>query len=207
MNCERIHGLFNGFGRYGFPFEGQNIPCDGIYILFEKGEIAHNSDRIVRVGTHTGKGNLKQRLMEHFCVENKDRSIFRKNIGRALLSRRNDSFLSQWDIDLTSKQERLRSAGKVDLQKLLLVEKEVTCTIREMFTFCLLPVESKQYRLELEKRIIATVNHCQDCCPSSNWLGRFSPKGPVRNSGLWLIQGLNGPEVRKEDLDFIEQRR
>jgi hypothetical protein len=49
--------------------------------MFEAGESGHGTDRIVYVGTHTGPGNLPARLAEHFVRENKDRSIFRGNIG------------------------------------------------------------------------------------------------------------------------------
>lgn len=205
MTCERLHRLFNGLARRGFPFEKSSIPSNGIYILFEKGERAHSDDRIVRVGTHTGQGNLRQRLEEHFLAENKDRSIFRKNIGRALLNRRKDPFLAQWEMDLTTKEERRRSVGRIDSHKLLLVEREVSRVIRKMFTFCLLPLDSKRQRLDLEERIIATVNHCQGCCPSGRWLGNHSPKMQIRDSGLWLVQGLNGREVRAKDWALIEQ--
>ena len=53
-------------------------------------------DRIVRIGTHRGDNNLYNRLKEHFINENKDRSIFRKNIGRALLNKNQDSYLEIW---------------------------------------------------------------------------------------------------------------
>jgi len=78
-----------------FPFCEDQIPLNGIYILFEKGELAHNTDRIVRIGTHTGINQLRSRLKQHFIVENKDRSIFRKNIGRALLNKNHDDFINQ----------------------------------------------------------------------------------------------------------------
>jgi hypothetical protein len=63
---------------------------NGIYVLFERGEECHDGGRIVRVGTHTGDGQLRSRMLQHFVNENKDRSIFRKNIGRALLNRDRD---------------------------------------------------------------------------------------------------------------------
>ena len=37
-----------------------------IYVLFEHGESAHGSNRIVRVGTLTGSGQLPSRLTQHF---------------------------------------------------------------------------------------------------------------------------------------------
>lgn len=206
MTCERLHHLFNGLVRHGFPFKESSIPTNGIYILFEKGEHAHDGDRIVRVGTHTGQGNLRQRLEEHFLTENKERSIFRKHIGRALLNSRNDPFLDQWEMGLTTRQERQRNASRVDFKRLSLIEWEVSRIIRKMFTFCVFPLDGKRHRLDLEKRVIATVNHCQDCSPSDRWLGNHSPKMRIRDSGLWLIQGLSGKDVRAEDLAFLEHR-
>jgi len=58
--------------------------------------LAHSTDRIVRIGTHTGNNKLWFRLKEHL-IENKDRSIFRKNIGRALLNKDNDCFIEHWN--------------------------------------------------------------------------------------------------------------
>jgi aspartate oxidase len=94
-NCKIIHQWFNGMEKFTFPFDRQKIPKNGIYILFEKGEIAHSGDRIVRIGTHTGKNQLLSRLNQHFLKENKDRSILRKNIGRALLNKDKDPFLEK----------------------------------------------------------------------------------------------------------------
>jgi hypothetical protein len=54
------------------PFDDSPIPLNGIYILFEDGEIAHGTNRIVRIGTHTGKDQLFSRLKQHFIQENKD---------------------------------------------------------------------------------------------------------------------------------------
>ena len=80
--CKIFHELVCSMKRYRFPFDESSIPQDGIYFLFEKGEIGHGAERIVRIGTHTGEGQLPSRLWQHFLNENKDRSIFRKNIGR-----------------------------------------------------------------------------------------------------------------------------
>ena len=104
--CKQLHELFNSLERFNFPFDDSRIPKNGIYILFEKGECAYGMDRIVRIGTHTGDDQLRSRLKQHFIMENKDRSIFRKNIGRALLNKSHDPFLKQWEIDLTPKDSR-----------------------------------------------------------------------------------------------------
>ncbi len=52
-----LHQLFNKQKRFSFPFEEliNEIPQNGIYIIFESGEKYKDFDRIVRVGTHTGQ--------------------------------------------------------------------------------------------------------------------------------------------------------
>lgn len=104
--CEALHEWANSLPALRFPFADATIPLNGIYVLFEHGEVAHGTNRIVRVGTHTGTGQLRSRLRQHFLVENKDRSIFRKNIGRALLNRDHDPFLPIWELDRTSRLAR-----------------------------------------------------------------------------------------------------
>ena len=205
MICERLHDIFNGLKRHQFPFDGRLIPKNGIYILFEKGERAHiDCDRIVRIGTHTGQDNLPKRLAEHFLIENKDRSIFRKNIGRALLNQKQDAFIKQWEIDLTTKAAKRRQAGQINLERLSQLEKKVSSVIKDLFTFCVFPIEDKQKRLHFEERMIATANHCAICGPSNAWLGNHSPKNKIRESGLWLVQGLNGREMTHGDLEMLE---
>lgn len=118
--CQRLHSLFNRPPRQRFPFGEEAIPRNGIYVLFENGEHVHGADRIVRVGTHTGANQLRSRLKHHFVNENKDRSIFRKNIRRAILQREKDPFLEQWSLDYS---ELLKSAH-FKLQKCTLLSSE-----------------------------------------------------------------------------------
>ncbi|NTW88051.1 MAG: hypothetical protein HGB26_02770 [Desulfobulbaceae bacterium] len=206
MICERLHDIFNECNRYQFPLDQNSIPKNGIYILFEKGERAHgHHDRIVRIGTHTGQGNLQKRITEHFLNKNKDRSIFRKNIGRALLNKQNDSFLEHWEIDLTTTAAKVRNFGKIDFKRLSEVEKNVSTLITDTFTFCVVPIEDKQDRLAFEGRIIATVSQCTICGPSNVWLGNHSPKHQIRQSGLWLIQGLKGRIMDYDELEMLEK--
>jgi len=197
--CQQSHILFNGLPRYWFPFDELAIPSNGIYILFEKGEFAHDVDRIVRVGTHTGANQLRSRLKQHFVNENKDRSIFRKNIGRALLRRADDPFLEQWNWDLTTRRAKEKYLLLLDKDKQRQVERAVTEYIQTNFSFVVFSVDTKKERLEWERKIISAVSWCQECCPSSNWLGMHSPKKKIRKSGLWLVQGLY-----KEGLSWAE---
>jgi hypothetical protein len=124
--CHQLHQLFNLQPILSFPFDTRNIPHNGIYILFEVRENAHGTNRIVRIGTHTGVDQLRSRLKQHFIQENKDRSIFRKNIGRAILNRDHDPFLILWDLDLTTNEARQLYKNVVDFSKQKQVEQQVS---------------------------------------------------------------------------------
>ena len=202
--CDELHKIFNSMHRYSFPFDKKLIPLNGIYILFEDGEKAHGVDRIVRIGTHTGKDQLPSRLQQHFIMENKDRSIFRKNIGRAILNKRNDEFLRQWEIDLTPKVSRDNNLKNIDIKKLNNVEKEVSKYMQENFSFAVFAVDDKKQRLELESKIISTVSLCKECNHSKDWLGNSSPKEKIRKSGLWLVNELYKEPLTVKDIDIIK---
>lgn len=204
-SCAELHKLFNGMKRHSFPFNEKEIPENGIYILFEKGETAHSGDRIVRIGTHTGVNQLCSRLFQHFLNENKDRSIFRKNIGRALLNKEKDSFLDEWEIDLTTKNAKELHSGFVNLEKQKEVEKKVTKYIQDNFSFVVFRVDDKNKRLEIESKIISTVSLCDECKPSQNWLGLCSPKEKIRDGGLWLVNELWKEPLSEEDISELKQ--
>ena len=120
--CRWLHHSVNRLTRFGFPVDEHRIPKGGIYVLFEEGETAHGGDRIARIGTHTGEGQLPSRLQKHFLRENKDRSIFRKNIGRCLLSRDGDTFLAWWELDLTTSKARAKYQNLIDWERLKAVD-------------------------------------------------------------------------------------
>ncbi|SKC68786.1 hypothetical protein [Maledivibacter halophilus] len=188
--CEILHKQLSNLQRYSFPFDKNPIPKNGIYILFEKGETGHGVDRIVRIGTHTGDNQLVSRLKQHFIKENKDRSIFRKNIGRSILNKNKDNYLERWEWDLTSRKNREKYMHLVDLEYQMSIEKKVSKYIRENFSFAVISIENKDSRLNIESKLISEVSNCSKCISSSNWLGNYSPKNKIRQSGLWLVNEL-----------------
>lgn len=201
--CAALHEIVRRGTRHSFPFDKCRLPGNGIYILFEVGELGHGGHRIVRVGTHTGENQLASRLSQHFVVENKDRSIFRKNVGRALLNSAHDPFLTQWELDLTTREARSRYGDSVDHVKQKAVEAEVSRYIQQNCTFVALRVDEKVLRLDLESRMIATVSSCRECGPSNGWLGLTSPKSRIRESGLWLVNELHKEPLRASDLEQL----
>ncbi|MCX5847156.1 MAG: hypothetical protein NTW12_12510 [Deltaproteobacteria bacterium] len=188
--CRAVHNLTKQLERHSFPFKDSVIPKNGIYILFQQSEVGHGQDRIVRIGTHTGNNQLRSRLKQHFLAENKNRSIFRKNIGRALLNKRNDPFLQHWEFDLTTRKAKDQHSSLVDFDYQKQVENEVSQYIRDNFSFVVFEGEDKADRLEIESKLISTVSLCDECNASDNWLGNYSPKTKIVESGLWLVTEL-----------------
>ncbi len=203
QECSELHELIIELDRYEFPFNPKDIPQNGIYLLFEKGEEGHGSNRIVRIGTHTGVGQLQSRLKQHFIRENKDRSIFRKNIGRAYLSKSGDPFLADWEIDLTKRAAKEKYQSRINLNHQQEIEMIVSKIIQDNFTFSVFQVRSKEERLRIESLLISTVSLCNECFPSVSWLGQYSPKEKIVGSGLWQVNELYKTPLSKNDLNNI----
>jgi hypothetical protein len=188
--CEQLHRLLRDRSRFVFPYDDSAMCRNGVYVLFEAGETGHGGERIVRVGTHTGDDNLCGRLKEHFLNPNKDRSIFRKNVGRALLNRDGDPFLAGWDTDRTTHKARAGSGLIATRQQE--VQLRVTDYIQRSLTFCVVEIRTKAERRRWEDLLIATVAQCPLCAPSAIWLGRHSPLKKISDGKLWQVQGIAG---------------
>ena len=192
-----------------YPFDLKNLPTDGIYFFYEKGENwGHGSvrPRIVRVGT-SRDGNFRSRIDEHFLISNErskmnfdkskpaphDRSIFRKNVGRTLLQRDDQGYLNVWNRDFMSHQIKVEHGNERDVEKEKTLEMRITRILRESFEFKFIEVIGQAERMNssgLESRLIGTLAHCTKCGPSAAWLGNHSPVEKIRDSGLWLAQRL-----------------
>jgi hypothetical protein len=55
----------------------------------------------------------------------------------------------------------------------------------------------------LESSLIGTLAHCNLCKPSEKWLGNYSPKQQIRDSGLWLVQHLKANGIKEKDKEVI----
>lgn len=205
-----LHQLFSGLKRYKFPLSAEDrkeIPANGIYIFFEEGEEFNNLERVVRVGTHDGENQLLSRLEEHI-THNKNRSIFRKNIGRCFLNKNNNPYLNIWDIDTTSKQNKAKYSHKIDTSFEADLEQEITQYLTENMSFCVFKVEGgKKQRNFWEAKIIATLAQSDAFrnSISKNWLGKHSPKKNIANSGLWLIEGLKSEPLTQKEFDELKK--
>ncbi len=217
LTCKRLHDLVQELSEIRWPFDSDHLPRNGIYFFYEAGEIwGHGGDRprIVRVGTHR-EGNFRSRTADHYVIDErkmgfnrnqaapKDRSIFRKNIGRALLHRDRDPYEALWNIDFTTRASRETNGSRRDVEKEKQIEGQVTRILRERFTFRWIELEGQERRMGsqgLEAVLIGTLARCGECRPSSNWLGRFSPKPKIAQSGLWLEQHLQAPELTEDSI-------
>ena len=170
-----LHQLFNEQKRFSFPFEkfSTEIPKNGIYIIFESGEKYNDFDRIVRVGTHTGINQLRSRLNQHFVKENKNRSIFRKNIGRCLLNKENNTYLKLWELDTTSRADKEKNLGLLNSSFEKELEKKISNYIQTNLSFCVFQIDTKEDRLFWESKIVSTLAKASDIKPSDKWLGNY----------------------------------
>lgn len=204
--CALLHQMVRDLPRMKVGYNPAFVPANGIYFLFENGETAHGGDRIVRIGTHTGHGNLPKRIFEHLYTPNKDRSIFRKHIGRCLLRRDDNPFIKFWEIDLTKKADRERFAHQIDASEQNLVEKAVTDYMANAFSFSVISVEEKSDRLNLEGRLISTICQCDECHASPEWLGKWHADTHISFSGLWNIQGQKEKPLTLHELGGLSEQ-
>jgi len=119
-DCEWLHENLENLPLIKYPFKLSYLLENGLYCFYETGEIwghGGNKPRIVRVSSYR-QGNSQNRISEHFLLNEKkmdldknspkpsDRSIFRKNIGRALLWRDGDEYSFTWEIDFTKRANK-----------------------------------------------------------------------------------------------------
>lgn len=218
--CKWLHGQLEQLPLVKFPLKLEQLPENGIYFFYEDGEIwghGGNKPRIVRIGTHK-EGNFRSRIKEHYLLDeskmnfdrNKpkpsDRSIFRKNIGRALLNRDSDDYLQVWETDSMTRKKRESLGYKRDIDKEKRIESKITRILRDHFSVRFLLIGGQMERMGskgLESSLIGTIASCKLCKPSNNWLGIYSPKSRIKEYGLWLVQHLRANGINESAKEII----
>ena len=193
--------------RYTFETINEIPFNNGIYIFFQNGEKYKEFDRIVRVGTDTGQNQLKSRMSQHLTKENKDRSIFRKNIGRAMLSKANNPLLDYWNIDFTTKKNKELYFDEKKAATCMAIESQISDFMRENFSFVVFRVDTKEERLKFEEGIISALYNANDFIASADWLGNYVPETRgtyVKKSRMWLSQGLKAEPLNNKELQKIK---
>jgi len=220
--CEWLHRQLEELPIFKYPFSLEDLPHNGIYFFYEEGENwEHGGEhpRIVRIGTHRNN-NFRSRINDHFLFNErkmnfnkmkpapKDRSIFRKNIGRALLNKEKDDYLNVWNIDFTHRINREEYGHLRNISKEKQIESEVTRILRENFSFRFIIVDNQFERMGssgLESSLIGTIAECELCRPSDDWLGNYSSKREIKESGLWLVQHLNKDAINENERVVISK--
>jgi hypothetical protein len=121
------------------------------------------------------------------------------------LKRNDDPFLAQWEIVLTTRDAKREYWGKIDGRKTDDVEVEVSKFIRDNFMFSVFRVDDNKSRLQWESKLISTVSLCEDCRPSTSWLGLHSPKKKIVESGLWVVNELYKQGIAEEEFRELEK--
>lgn len=181
--------------RYTWEQISQIPFTNGIYIIFEKDGQYHGMERVVRVGTHRLPDRLRTRLSDHFVKKDHGGSIFRKNIGKAILNAYWDPYLETWTVD-TSKPEKHAYINK---KKNADTERRVSKFLRERFSFTVFQMTDKNERLRMKETIIAGMDAESEFMPGSKWSDIYSLEQEIRESGMWLKQGLNGKPITEAE--------
>jgi hypothetical protein len=222
MMCQWLHEALEALPVVRYPFDLNVLPDNGIYFFYEEGEVwGHGGDksRIVRVGTHRN-GNFKSRMCDHFLIRRerwmeftakrpapKDRSIFRKNLGRAIINSSGSGYLDTWNTDFTPRRNRDERGHLRDIGYEKEIEEEITRTLRDKFSFRYIVLDDQEERMGsggLEARLIGTLARCRECKPSANWLGNSSPVRKIRESGLWVYQHVDAPGLDHSDKEKVQ---
>ena len=216
--CKELHEALECLPVFRYPFDYHDMPSTGIYFFYEEGETCKFDDekpRIVQAGTHK-KNNFCSRMRDHYVSYSKmnfdphkspphDSSIFRKNLGRAILNKEHNAYLEVWNIDFTTRKNRDAMWHLRNIDEDMSVEIEVSRLLEEKFSFRFVIMGNEIERKEMKSKIIGTLSKCSCCCSSENWLGRHSPIGKIQKSGLWLVRHLESEGLSDIDMKKISE--
>jgi hypothetical protein len=203
-----VHNVFNSKERYRFPYDKDRIErltdSNGLYVLFENGELYDGMDRIVRIGSHDGSNRLVKRLKDHFLSSKQRNSIFRKHIGRCILTKNNDNYLDAWNKPFKKIKDKERFSNIVNLEYEQRYETLISNHIQKNLSFTLIPkIYEKKVRDRIEEGLISMLNQSTLKTSSSNWLGNMHPDKRIRNAKLWNIEYLNDNPLSKEEFEEL----
>lgn len=182
----------------------QDWPQRGVYFFFEQGEKCTQSGagmRVVWVGTHAlkdgSRSTLWKRLSQHQGTRrsgggNHRGSIFRLVTGQALIAR-DGLDVPTWGVG----GDAGKAAVQLGLERKQIksleqpVEKAVSANLGAM-ELLWVPIEDspgpESLRGYIKRNSIALLSNYRDAGidpPSGDWLGRFSNREKIRQSGLW----------------------
>ena len=192
--------------RYLATCDGRmNWPRRGVYFFFEDGEGRSKPNRglrVVRIGTHALKAasqsSLWDRLSQHrgssrSGTGNHRGSIFRLIVGVALARRGDTPLPPSWGVgsDASAAARQLGVDRETVKREEADLERRASEHIGHMPFLWLCvddPPGPASLRGVIERNAIALLSHAPGPAvdpPSNRWLGAFSDRQRVRESGLW----------------------
>jgi hypothetical protein len=206
---ERFYALIarlRALPNQGQPLAGcgshLKLPQRGVYFFLEQGEYRRDvpgEPRVVRVGTHAvsagSKATLWSRLRAHRGTAagtgNHRGSIFRLHVGDAIAIR-DGVTLTTWGIK--------SSAGRAIRESEVSHERRVSAYIGAMSVLWVdVPDDpsAQSERSVIERGAVALLSNELSPAdrPSTNWLGRLSPRPDIRCSGLWNLNFVHDQAV------------
>lgn len=197
-----VYKLFLNLPKHNHYTAKRDLPANGIYVFYEKGETCllngRETDRIVRIGTHKSDGRFPSRIRQHYGPVksfggNKNSSVFRKHVGSALMIRNNPE-----DI-------RLKDWITQDGPTFGEIEEQVSRKLRNNFTFVCFSVDTKDERLDIESGLIALLAQSPLGQPSENWLGKYATRPEIGRSGLWNTQHIGSTPLSIMQLQRLRE--
>lgn len=227
-DLERLYRLFDRLAEtLGGPYRLKDCdgrmdwPDRGVYFFFAAGETRESSEqpRLTRVGTHAisagSTTTLWDRLKQHYGTGsrsddhphggNQRGSVFRREVGRALVERHDlhDQYPA-WDRRRIGSDSRERSTVRDEEYPL---ERRVSTYIRDLpFLWVAVDDEpgSESERASIERNAIALASNRrgQPLDPRGDWwLGNHSPAREIRESGLWNVRDVDA----EYDAGFLDR--
>ncbi|UTD26623.1 YaaA family protein [Bradyrhizobium sp. WD16] len=185
-----------------------DLPTHGVYFFFDESETTRFSTiipRLVRIGTHGisagSTATLRNRLRTHFGTRagqgNHRASVFRLHVGRALIERDNlQGQFPDWG--------KGQSAPREITDREAALEAKVSQYIGNLRVLAIPVIDTagkSSMRATVERQFIAmfTEHLCALESGSPNWLGKFSDKPSIKETGLWNVRDVG----EQYDLKFM----
>jgi hypothetical protein len=188
------------------------LPSHGVYFFFDDNEATEHSrqlPRLVRIGTHGvslgSNATLRNRLRTHLGTRagagNHRSSVFRLHVGRAIIEQ--ERLQTQYP-DWGKGQSASRDVTDAEKSMELRVSKYIG-DLRVLFIPVIDTAGTGSMRATIERQFIAllTEHHCPIETSSPNWLGRYSDKPTIRETGLWNVRDV-GSDHDVKFIPFLE---
>lgn len=196
------------------PLKELRVPSNmshGVYFFFEKGQQRRFGDslslRIVRIGTHAvsqdSKATLWNRLRTHKGVEggggSHRSSIFRLHVGNAILNKEGISH-ETWGIGGNASASVKEAESELEIKV-----SEYIGNLRVAYIPIMDPASKDSDRSYIERNSIALLTYGGALdVPSGAWLGGFSSREQILQSGLWNVNYI-GERYDARFLNVLEK--